>query len=431
MTARDESRLATGRRLGLQAREGLGRARAQVGERLAVLDTPASNYYLVMGATIMLVGIGLVMVLSSSTVTSMTQGGSPFSVFMKQFVFACVGVPVMLVCSRVSVRVWRRVAWPAVFVAIAFQLLVFTPLGFGAGGNRNWVALGPITAQPAEAAKFALVIWCSLVLTLKSRRLHEWRQLLVPLAPVVGVVLGLVLLGHDLGTGMVMMSIIAAMLFVAGVRMRLFVVGFALAAALAIGMVATSSNRLDRLSTWLSGDCTDIYGSCWQSTHGLWALASGGWWGLGLGASKEKWDWLPAAHNDYIFAIIGEELGLPGTLTILLLFALLGIGCLRIITRHPDPFVKVATTGVMAWVVGQALMNIGVVIGLLPVIGVPLPLVSSGGSALITTLAALGMVLSFARSEPEAADVLATRVGIARRTSAVTGTRSSTGTRSR
>jgi cell division protein FtsW len=180
-----------------------------------------------------------------------------------------------------------------------------------------------------------------------------------------------------------MMLVLAVMLFVAGVRLRLFALGFAAAAA----------------------------------------LASGGWWGLGLGASREKWDWLPEAHNDYIYAIIGEELGLPGTLTILLLLGLVAIGGLRIIQRHPDPFVKIATSGVLAWVIGQALINIGVVLGLLPVIGVPLPLVSSGGSALITSLATLGMLLSFARSEPEAQQALDARVALVRRTLAVAGSR--------
>lgn len=428
--------MTTPPRAGSDPRTGLGSeadgppARAAVRQvmrglrqRLAVFDTPASSYYLVLFTTVLLVGIGLVMVLSSSSVTSISQGGSPFSVFVKQAVFAAIGLPLMFVCSRVPVRFWRRLAWPAVSGAIVLQLLVFSPIGYAVMGNRNWIKIGGFTAQPSEAAKLALVLWCALILTIKSHRLHEWKELLVPFAPVVGLVLGLVLLGHDLGTGMVMMGLVAAMLFVAGVRLRLFGVGFAVAAVLALGMVATSENRRERLSTWLSGECTDIYGSCWQSTHGLWALASGGWWGLGLGASKEKWDWLPMAHNDYIFAIIGEELGLPGTLTILFLFALLAIGLLRIITRHPDPFVKIASTGVMGWVIGQALMNIGVVIGLLPVIGVPLPLVSSGGSALVTTLTALGVVLSFARGEPDAAEALSARVSVARRTVALSGGR--------
>lgn len=410
-------------RPGSQFRDDLSGAWAVVRERLSIFDTPAASYYLVLFTTVLLVGIGLVMVLSSSSVTSMSEGGSPFSVFLKQAIMAAIGLPLMFICSRMPVLFWRRMAGPAIVVALLFQLAVFTPLGFAVMGNRNWVQLGPITAQPSEAAKLALVLWCAVTLSAKADRLHNPKELLWPFAPWVGAIIGLVLLGHDLGTGLVMMGLIAAMLFVAGVRPRFFAIAFGAGAGLAIAMIAASENRRERLSTWLAGECADIYGSCWQSTHGLWALASGGWWGLGLGASKEKWDWLPEAHNDYIFAIIGEELGLPGTLVILLLFALLAVGLLRIITRHPDPFVKIAATGAMAWVIGQALLNIGVVIGVFPVIGVPLPLVSAGGSALITTLVALGIVLSFARSEPDAAEVLASRVWLAKRTVALTGRR--------
>jgi cell division protein FtsW len=397
----------------------LGRATL---DRMALWDTPATSYYIVLGSTVVLVGIGLVMVLSSSSVTSMSEDGSPFAVFFRQFIFAAVGLPVMWACSRVSVAQWKRIGWLLIVGAVLAQLLVFTPFGLDQGGNRNWIQIGPFRGQPSEAAKLALVVWCSMILARKSHLLHDWRHVALPLAPVAGLVLGLVLLGHDLGTGLVMMLVLAVMLFVAGVRLRLFALGFAAAAALAGFMVAISSNRRERLSTWLSGQCTDIWGTCWQSTHGKWALASGGWW-LGLGASREKWDGLPEAHNDYIYAIIGEELGLPGTLTILLLLGLVAIGGLRIIQRHPDPFVKIATSGVLAWVIGQALINIGVVLGLLPVIGVPLPLVSSGGSALITSLATLGMLLSFARSEPEAQQALDARVALVRRTLAVAGSR--------
>ena len=322
--------------------------------RLSVFDTPACDYYLVLGATLMLVVIGLVMVLSASSVTAQDSGGSPFSIFFKQAMFAAVGLPILFVCSRVSIAAWKRLAWPAVGIAIFAQLLVFTPLGKTVAGNRNWLIFGPIQVQPSEAAKIAIIVWGALVLGLKSKRFASWHHLLVPFGPVVSVVVGLTLAGHDMGTSVVMLIIITTMLFVAGVRLRLFAVGLGAAAALSLAMVAISGNRRERIATWLSGDCSDIYGMCWQSVHGKWALASGGIWGLGLGASKEKWDWLPEAHNDFIFAIIGEELGLPGTIVILLLFVLLAVGCLRIISRHPDPFAKFATAGVMAWVIGQA-----------------------------------------------------------------------------
>jgi cell division protein FtsW len=198
----------------------------------------------------------------------------------------------------------------------------------------------------------------------------------------------------------------------------------ALAAASTVPVVAllivTQAHRMGRLRTWLSGaECTDIYGACLQTLHSQWALATGGWWGVGLGASRQKWSWLPEAHNDFIFAIIGEELGLAGTLAVLALFALLGFGLFRLVLASDDMFVKVATGGVLVWILGQAVVNVGAVIGTLPVIGVPLPLVSSGGSALMTTLIALGMVLGFARRVPGAPEALASRPGVVRRSLAV------------
>jgi cell division protein FtsW len=192
-------------------------------------------------------------------------------------------------------------------------------------------------------------------------------------------------------------------------------------AALAATLALTSANRMGRIHSWLAG-CTDP-NKCFQTIHGQYALADGGWWGVGLGASREKWSWLPEAHNDFIFAIIGEELGLPGTLMIIALFGLLAYACYRLVLRSDDFFVRVATAGVMVWILAQAAINIGSVIGLLPVIGVPLPLVSSGGSALMATLFALGMLLSFARNEPGCREALAARPGVVRRSLAVMPTR--------
>ncbi len=412
----------SGRQEGLTA--GIGR---RVTERLAVWETPTTSYYLLLGATLVLVVIGLVMVLSSSSVDSIAAGGSPFAVFGKQALYAAVGVPLMLGLARVPVPVWKRLAWPLVMLSLGAQLLVFTPLGFGANGNLNWIGVGPFTAQPSEAAKLALVVWCASILAAKSSLLHRWQHAIVPIGPVAGLVLALVLAGRDLGTALVIMMLVGVMLFVAGVSGRLFALALVAGAALAGLLVLSSKNRMARVETWVGGAECDQLGACWQSTHGTWALASGGWWGLGLGASREKWSWLPEAHNDFIYAIIGEELGLPGTLTILALFAVVAVAGLRVILRTDDLFVKVATSGVLAWVIGQALVNVAVVLGLLPVIGVPLPLVSSGGSALLTTLAALGMVLSFARCEPGARDALAARAGVVRRSLAVVGSRGAAG----
>jgi cell division protein FtsW len=390
-----------------------GRAPGLV-DRLLRWETPATSYYLLLGATTLLIAIGLVMVLSSSSVEAIARDQSAFTVFGRQAAFAVLGVPLMWVASRLPVQAWKAAAWPLLGLAVAGQLLVFTPLGVGVKGNTNWVEVFGLRAQPSEAAKLALVVWCAAVLARKQPLLDRWAHVLVPVGPLAGLVVGLVLLGRDLGTGLVLMAIVVGVLFVAGVPLRMFALAGVAASVLAVALVATSKNRMSRIDTWLGGECTDTYGACWQSTHGAWALASGGWWGLGLGASKEKWSWLPEADNDFIYAIIGEELGLPGTVVVVLLFAALGVGCARVVRRHDDVFVKIATAGVMAWVLGQAMINIAVVLGLLPVIGLPLPLVSSGGSALISTMVALGMVLSFARAEPGARDALSARAGVVR-----------------
>ena len=204
----------------------------------------------------------------------------------------------------------------------------------------------------------------------------------------------------------------------AGVPTRWFAYGGALFSALAVTMIVTSPNRLQRFDVWLGKD-TNPYGAARQPLHGRYALADGGWWGVGLGASREKWQWLPEAHNDFIFAILGEELGMPGTLVMLALFCALALVCYRIVLRSQDLFVRIATAGVMAWIICQAIVNIGAVIGLLPVIGVPLPLVSYGGSSLMTTMFALGMLLSFARHEPGCAEALSAKPSVVRRSLAV------------
>lgn len=385
----------------------------------AWLESPLTTYYTLLAATAALVVVGLVMVLSSSSVETYRQTGSSYTVFARQAEFAALGVPLMALAVRMPLRLWKAVAWPVLLAGILGLLLVFVPgLGAEVNGNRNWLDLGGgFRLQPAEGAKLALVIWAASVLARKRPLLHSIGHVLVPVAPVAMLVIGLVLAGHDLGTALVLMALTGALLYAAGAPLRIFAVVGGLAGLVVLALVQGSKNRLDRIDAWLH--CTDYYSSCWQTTHGKWALATGGWWGVGLGASREKWSWLPEAHNDFIFAIIGEELGLVGTLLVLALFAVLAIGLLRVVIRSEDLFVKVATGGVLTWVIGQAVVNIGAVLGLLPVVGVPLPLVSSGGSALVTTMVALGMVIGFARREPGAARALAARTGLVRRSMAV------------
>ncbi|MGN6597833.1 MAG: FtsW/RodA/SpoVE family cell cycle protein [Actinomycetes bacterium] len=288
-------------------------------------------------------------------------------------------------------------------------------VGVSVLGNKNWLPLpGGMNLQPSELAKLALIVWSADLLARKHKLLHDWKHLLVPVGPVALVILGLILAGHDLGTALIVIAIVASILYVVGAPLRIFLAGAGVAALGVAFLVATSSNRVSRIGAWLNPSA-DQAGSNFQLTHGKYALATGGWWGLGLGASKQKWGGLPEAHTDFIYAIIGEELGLLGTVSVLLLFAAITIGGYRVAARSSDLFVRLAAAGVTMWITAQVIVNIGAVLGLLPIVGVPLPLVSYGGSALIPMLAGLGMLASFARSEPEAALALRSRPPLLRR----------------
>ncbi|WP_165065076.1 putative lipid II flippase FtsW [Marisediminicola senii] len=383
---------------------GSGSAAIIAVKKLFVAET--GNFYLLLGTTLFLVVFGLVMVLSSSSVTSYMESDDFFSGFARQGLFALLGVPIMLIASRMPTRFWRRWAGTAVGIGVTLQLLVvFTGLGVSRGGNRNWLDLGGLSVQPSEITKVALTIWLAHILTLKADRINDLRQLAMPIVPVAGVAIGLVLYGGDLGTAIILLMLVGGALFFAGVRLRFLLIPVVLA-AVSVPLLALSSNsRGDRIDVWLDGcsSASDYAQFCWQTVHGWWALASGGLFGAGLGNSKAKWSWLPEADNDFIFAIIGEELGLLGAITVLVLFIVLAVTFSRIIRSNPDPFARITTSAVMVWIIGQAFINIAVVLGVLPVLGVPLPLISSGGSALVTTLFGIGIVLSFARERPAVA----------------------------
>ena len=385
-------------------------------------NATVTSYYLLVGTTGLLTVIGLIMVLSSSTVTSIAEGQSPYAAFLVQAQYALMGLPVLLVAAHLPIRWYKRLALPALLVALTLLVAVIF-LGSIRNGQQNWLELGPFSFQPSELAKLALAVWLGTVLGRKQALLGSWSHSILPAVPGAVAVMGLVLAGGDLGTALVMGLLVAGAFLVAGVPLSLMGLGSALA-AFVVGYVFIlqqgSGDRLQRIIATYGAEC-DETSECYQSLHGLFGLGTGGLWGVGLGGSREKWNYLPEAHNDFIFAVIGEELGLFGTVLVLALFAVLGLAMSRVIQRHKDPFVKVTTAAVGCWIVGQAFVNIGVVIGVLPVIGVPLPLVSAGGSALITTMAALGMVISFARTEPGAAKALAARGSVVRKSLAVLG----------
>ncbi|MGW5238984.1 putative lipid II flippase FtsW [Monashia sp. NPDC004114] len=384
------------------------------------LESPLTTYYLILGTTTTLVVIGLIMVFSASSVEALLSDEAAYTIFVRQLGFAVVGAVAAAIAARMSLAWWKRLAVPVVVMS-ALLLAAVIPFGKAVGGNQNWLVVGPLQFQPSELAKIGVILAGALIFANKASRMASTLHVLLPyLVPVVAVIIGLILAGHDLGTAIVILVIVGAVLLVAGAPKRVFALGGVLAIAGVAFLVTSSSNRTSRISNFFNPACqADPDGWCGQSVHGMYALADGGWWGVGLGASKEKWAWLSEAHNDFIFAIIGEELGLPGTLVILALFGILAWACFRLVSRTQDRFVRIAAAGIMAWLLGQAIVNIGAVIGLLPVIGVPLPLVSAGGSSLVTTLIALGILLSFARNEPGCRALLDARPGMIRRSLAV------------
>lgn len=379
------------------------------------LESPLTTYYLLLGVVGVLVGLGLVMVLSASMIVSLKENDSSFTIFLKQLLFAVVGGLAMWWASRRTLRFWKLLALPAYLAALVLLVLVLTPLGFGFQGNRNWVGVGPVSIQPSEIAKIGLVLGGALLLERKRDLLGSVGHALVPfVVPGVALVLGLVMLGHDLGTALVICGLAVGMLFAAGVGLRWFALGVGVVGVLGLLAAQMSGSRMERIAIWRDPEqCAPgsalYYGACRQPLHGRFALADGGWLGRGLGGGREKWGWLSEPYNDFIFAVVGEELGLLGTLAILGLFAGFALAALRLVGRTDDFFVRVVTAGVCAWILGQAIINVGAVIGMLPVIGVPLPFVSAGGSSLVTTLLAVGILLSFARAEPGAAELLASR----------------------
>ncbi len=367
-----------------------------------VFVAESSTFYTILGVTLFLVVFGVVMVLSSSSVEQYAATHDFFGAASRQGLYAVLGVPLMLIVSRVPARLWRKWAMRLLGAALALQLLVYTPLGIDVQGNRNWIGIGSFTAQPSEVVKLGLVLGIGAIMYVKRDKLDDWKEVFIPVGIASLLSLGLVILGGDQGTAMIMLILVLGALYVGGARAKHLLVGVVAMAVLLPFVTMASSSRQVRISAWLSG-CTDSnqYADlCWQPVHGMWALASGGVFGVGLGNSKAKWSWLPEADNDYIFAIIGEELGLIGAVVVLALFVVLAVSMIKVIRQSKDPFVKTVTGGILAWIIGQALVNIAVVLGLLPVLGVPLPLISAGGSALIMTLVAIGVVLSFARDLP-------------------------------
>lgn len=359
-----------------------------------------SAYWLILGPTLALTFIGVVMVLSASSVEDIGGAGS-FASLRSQGVYAVIGVALLFWMGKWRRETYYRLARVILLLSIGLLFLVFTPLGVEINGNRNWLRVAGFSFQPAEAAKLAFSVWAAYALSQKLKLEGYGKNLLVPVVfPFGALIVLLILLGRDLGTVLIMLLIIAAVLYLGGMR-SIYLAGMAAIGLIGV-VVATllSSNRMLRIEAWL-GNCDHASDPCYQYEQGIFALASGGWFGVGLGQSRQKWSYIPEAGNDFIFTVLGEELGLLGALLVLGLFITLGIGMFRVAYNTTDPFVRISTGAIMTWLLGQAFMNIAMVTGLLPVIGVPLPFISAGGSALLMAILAVGVVLSFARQQAQ------------------------------
>ncbi|MFI5053937.1 MAG: putative lipid II flippase FtsW [Acidimicrobiia bacterium] len=341
--------------------------------------------------------VGVVMVLSASSVASLTDYGSPWYFFFRQLLWTGLGLAAFVFGIRFDYRNWRRMVRPLLVVSTVLLVLVLVPgVGIYVSGSRRWLGAGMLRFQPSEIAKLALLLYAADVVSRGATDLHDWRRVVRPVMLVLAGFALLVMREPDLGSALVLAVVVIAMLVAGGVRPRHLAVVGAAGIAVVTLLALLEPYRRVRMLTFLH-PFADSTNAGYQISQSLIALGSGGLTGVGLGAGRAKWNFLPNAHTDFIFAIIGEELGLIGCFLVIALFVIFGILGTRAALRAPDRFGALIAVGVTMWVVGQAVVNIGAVVGLLPVTGIPLPFVSFGGSALITTMLASGMLVNVAR----------------------------------
>lgn len=368
------------------------------------LANPIWCYYGFITSVVALTVFGLMMVFSSSSVDMVAQGNSPWSQVSNQAMFCVLGLVIAFLAMHLPMTLYRRGSLLLVVAGVMLQLLTFTVLGRSVNGNAGWIRVGPFSMQPAELLKLALCIWMPAALVEARRRQNRVGAIKAYAVPCVGFVVCfmLVMLGKDLGTAMIVVLIGVVALLVGEFPLR-WLLTFGVLGATGIGLfsVLGSSNRMQRiLATY--GTCSQAQAQavCYQSIHGEYAMASGGLIGVGLGNSREKWNYLPEAHNDFIFAIIGEETGFIGASLVVLAFVAMGWCLICVALRSQNRFTRMVLVCIAAWIVGQGLVNICVVLGILPVIGLPMPFVSAGGSALVMCLTAAGVAVRMMREEP-------------------------------
>lgn len=381
-------------------RSSRGSAAAENVRRL--LDRPLASYQLVLGSSALLLGIGLIMVLSASSVFSRFHyDGNSYAIIMRQLLFVVLGLIGAYAVTRLPWPMLRKMILPFLGISVVLILATFV-FGLNIRGNRNWLPLvAGFNIQPSEFAKLGLVLWIAHWYATHQKALQTPRLVLLPMVPVAGAITGLVVLQRDLGTALVMFSLIVGMLWIGGLPRKQMAGVVAAMFAVLVVLVAMSPHRIVRLLNFTDPLSDPDYAG-YQAIHASMALARGGFWGVGLGGSRQKWGSLPDAHTDFILAVTGEELGLLGALVVLALFATLCLAGVRIATRSKDPFARYVAAGITIWFATQASINVAMVLGLLPVIGIPLPLISYGGSSMLVTLVAIGFLLRCATTEPGA-----------------------------
>ena len=369
------------------------------------LRRPLTSLHLILGVFGLLTLFGLVMVLSASSVESYTADGSSYSVFTRQLMFCVPGLLMFWMGLRIPPRTLRALA-PAALVVGVVLLVAVLIVGDVRNGSMSWFALGSFSLQPSEAVKVALTLWGAHVLAARRAVLHRWRYALSPLVPVTVLVLTLLVLQPDLGMTISLGIVAVALLFFAGTPMRLMLAISAGALAGAVVLALSADYRLSRINAFLAPESADPLAAGFQANQALYSLADGGLFGVGLGQGRAKWSYLPNAHNDFVFAIVGEELGFLGGFAVLALFATLAYAGFRIAGRTTDPWLRLVVATSTTWLVAQAAINISYVVGLLPVTGLQLPLISSGGTSLVVTMFVFGVLANAARHEPEAVAAL-------------------------
>jgi len=351
------------------------------------------HFYRLAGLTAFLAVFGLVMVLSSSSIDSLVANRDAFYVFSRQSLYAVAGFFFMLVISALKLSSIRLLVRYALLLGFGLQLSV-PFIGITVNGNTNWISIFGLTLQPAEFLKVALIMYIAWFVSNREEELDDPRRVLLPILLVGAAALALVMVGRDLGTATIIALIVFGTAAIAGAPLKPLGQIFVLVAIAGVFAAISSPSRMARITAWLNPGSPTSEAFNWQYEHGTWALAAGGIFGVGLGNSKMKWSWIPEVENDFIFAVIGEELGLIGALVVIGIFALLISTLIGIMNRSGSTFSRVMVVGVIVWIVSQSAVNIAVVLGVLPVLGVPLPLISAGGSSMIATLGAIGLVLA-------------------------------------